>query len=202
MPIIVDKGKKRRDIIEAAIAVFSRTGYRRAKMQDIADQAGIGKGTVYEYFRTKQDLFLQASEYLFEQYLLEQGEILGSVAEPEEQVRALIVSTFEQAAMWTGLAYLYIDVWSEMDRKGEEDKLRTLMASVLARFTRTLAEYIRDAQERGLFRGFDPTLVAHIIIAALDGLMLQLLIHTHIFDPMAMADTLSDVLLKGLSRPE
>lgn len=56
MPKIVDKAAKRQEILEAAIAVFVQKGYHAAKMADIAVEAGMGKGTLYEYFPTKDAL--------------------------------------------------------------------------------------------------------------------------------------------------
>ncbi|MEL6333450.1 MAG: helix-turn-helix domain-containing protein, partial [Cyanobacteria bacterium J06626_26] len=56
MPKIVDKAAKRQEILEAAIAVFLEKGYHGAKMADIAVAAGMGKGTLYEYFPTKEAL--------------------------------------------------------------------------------------------------------------------------------------------------
>lgn len=56
MPKIVDKAAKRKEILEAAIAVFGEKGYHAAKMVDIAVAAGMGKGTIYEYFPTKEAL--------------------------------------------------------------------------------------------------------------------------------------------------
>ncbi|HRK04402.1 MAG TPA: TetR/AcrR family transcriptional regulator [Chlorobiota bacterium] len=68
MPPIVDKSAKRADIIEHAAAVFSKTGYHATKMQDIATAAGIGKGTIYEYFRTKEELFLAVYDAWMTEY--------------------------------------------------------------------------------------------------------------------------------------
>ncbi|MGB7413479.1 MAG: TetR/AcrR family transcriptional regulator [Thermosynechococcaceae cyanobacterium] len=56
MPKIVDRAAKQQAILDAAIAVFSRQGYHAAKMADIAVEAGMGKGTLYEYFPTKEAL--------------------------------------------------------------------------------------------------------------------------------------------------
>lgn len=56
MPKIVDKAAKRQEILEAAIAVFVEKGYHSAKMADIAIAARMGKGTLYEYFPTKESL--------------------------------------------------------------------------------------------------------------------------------------------------
>lgn len=56
MPKIVDKAAKRQEILQAAISVFVEKGYHGAKMADIAVAAGMGKGTLYEYFPTKESL--------------------------------------------------------------------------------------------------------------------------------------------------
>jgi len=53
--------EKRDAIIEQAIRTFSECGYRDTDVQVIADRAGVGKGTVYRYFRSKEDLFWATS---------------------------------------------------------------------------------------------------------------------------------------------
>ena len=57
MPRIVDKKEKAARIGSAAIAVFRKRGYHATRMMDIAEAAGIGKGTLYEYFRNKDEIF-------------------------------------------------------------------------------------------------------------------------------------------------
>ena len=199
MPIIVDKQKKRQEIMEAAIAVFSRTGYHRAKIKDIADEAGVGKGTVYEYFETKEDLFLQAGEFLFAKYVEAQKMSMDAVADPKEKIRTLIATTLENAVIWTGMMYLTIDIWSEMDRKGEEDKLRLLVKNMVASMADMFSQYIREGQTQGAFKPLDARLMSHIVLASLDGLVFQLLINREAFDTKAMGDALTEILLEGMA---
>lgn len=52
--------RREREILGVATVVFARKGYRQADVQVVADQAGVGKGTVYRYFPTKEKLFLAA----------------------------------------------------------------------------------------------------------------------------------------------
>ena len=54
---------KRERIIEAAIMVFHEHGYERARISDITDSLGIGKGTLYLYFHSKKNLLLQCLGY-------------------------------------------------------------------------------------------------------------------------------------------
>lgn len=51
------KEARRLELIDAALAVFSRVGFAAAKMDDVADEAGVSKGTVYLYFDSKEQLF-------------------------------------------------------------------------------------------------------------------------------------------------
>lgn len=53
---------RRREILDAAARVFSECGYRQTDMQEVADRAAVGKGTVYRHFPTKQVLFMAALE--------------------------------------------------------------------------------------------------------------------------------------------
>ncbi len=59
---------KRSLIIEAAFRVFSEKGYYNAKIEEIAEEAGIGKGTVYSYFNNKQELFDTMVFWFLEEY--------------------------------------------------------------------------------------------------------------------------------------
>lgn len=56
----MEKNQKRQDIIQAAMALFMDKGFQNTKMEDIAIDAGVGKGTLYEYFENKQDIFDEA----------------------------------------------------------------------------------------------------------------------------------------------
>ncbi len=56
----MEKNQKRQDILQAAMALFMDKGFQNTKMEDIAIDAGVGKGTLYEYFENKQDIFDEA----------------------------------------------------------------------------------------------------------------------------------------------
>ena len=65
-PKYVDKEEKKRDLLKAAMRVFAQRGVVNTKMADIALAAGIGKGTIYEYFRSKEDIFAEAYHLVFQ----------------------------------------------------------------------------------------------------------------------------------------
>lgn len=60
--------KRQLEIIEAAMQIFRKNGFHKAKIGEIAKAAGIGKGTVYEYFDSKKDLFEEMMRYIASTY--------------------------------------------------------------------------------------------------------------------------------------
>ena len=88
MPIIVDKKEKRAKILNAAIRVFSKKGRTVTKISDIAEEAGIGKGTIYEYFRSKDEVFSATFNYFMDKQEEVITQRLSSINDPLEKLRA------------------------------------------------------------------------------------------------------------------
>ncbi|AFM02149.1 MULTISPECIES: TetR/AcrR family transcriptional regulator [Desulfitobacterium] len=80
------KEEKRIEILKAALKVISGMGFEGAKMEDIAREAGVGKGTIYEYFESKNALLLEMIQYCtkcfqegLEKTLAEEEDMLGKI---------------------------------------------------------------------------------------------------------------------------
>ncbi|MFN3385331.1 MAG: TetR/AcrR family transcriptional regulator [Candidatus Thermochlorobacter sp.] len=84
---------KRQLLLHAAIAVFSQKGFHETKMQDIADEAGVGKGTLYEYFETKEDLFFAVYESWIHEYEMDMERQAAAHLDPVSKASALIDTT-------------------------------------------------------------------------------------------------------------
>ncbi len=84
-------GDKRELILDAALELFRVRGFRRTSMEDIAEAAEIAKGTLYLYFRSKEELFAALSQRLGERILeaMDQAKIATASADLEERLVAL-----------------------------------------------------------------------------------------------------------------
>ncbi len=83
------KAEIKEKIIQAAIESFAQTGYHRTKMEDIAKRLGLSKGTIYLYFKSKEDLFVAICEYNMQQGNKEDAELFvkkENVATDAEQI--------------------------------------------------------------------------------------------------------------------
>lgn len=89
-PKKVDKARKKKEIALAALAVFAEDGFEGSSVSDIADRAGVGKGTVYEYFQSKEELIIAALEAWAEDTGRTIGEAIGPIRDPEARLRAFM----------------------------------------------------------------------------------------------------------------
>lgn len=174
-PKIVDKEEKRRQILEAALREFARRGFSRTKMDDVAKAAGIGKGTVYEYFTNKDELFFALYEHVRATF---HGTIYRNAEQQETAAKALEVfigDTISALNEWREFGTVLLDVWSE-HRRARSMHLR--FGDVYEFSREKIAGFIRKGIRRGEFRNVDPKVGAAAIIAVLDGLLLQRIFST------------------------
>ena len=67
--------ERKKQILDAAMIVFSHKGFHQARMDDIVKQSGLSKGTIYWYFNSKDEIITQILDNLFERELASLGEI-------------------------------------------------------------------------------------------------------------------------------
>lgn len=82
--------RRREDILEQAISLFAQEGYAHTDLQVLADQVGVGKGTLYRHFGTKQDLFFAAADRVMRSLREHVNASIESIEEPLEQITTAI----------------------------------------------------------------------------------------------------------------
>ena len=95
-PKRIDKEERKKQIALGALDLFAEKGLEGTSISEVAQQAGIGKGTVYEYFSSKEDLILTAFMAWLEQ-MMDSGleEALLQTENPEERFRTLVLGMIE-----------------------------------------------------------------------------------------------------------
>lgn len=89
-----DKLRNKEAILEAAVHLFAQKGFVETKLEDVAALAEFGKGTLYNYFKNKDDLLLSAFDYAVENVLNFLYEQLASVEDPLDRIRLIANSQF------------------------------------------------------------------------------------------------------------
>ena len=156
-------------IVEAAIAVFSRLGFHKARMDDIAREAGVSKGTLYWYFESKDAITKALLQYLFDQEVQEVTTVLAAEGSVSERLLALsqqLAGKFEQLEK-------LIPIIHEFYATATRDPVvQRMLADYFQAYREPLAALIRQGIERGEFHLPDADAAATIIESIFEGLAL------------------------------
>jgi TetR/AcrR family fatty acid metabolism transcriptional regulator len=158
------RSAKRALILDAATAVFARTGYHAARISDIAREAGIAYGLVYHYFRNKEEIL----ETIFEERWTGFVETVEAIAEAPtatseklEAIAALILGAYRVRRDWVKVFVLEIQ---RSSRFAEPGQLRAV-----GRFFQALARILSAGQQRGELRGdLDPEIASYVFVGGLE----------------------------------
>lgn len=201
-PKIVDKEEKKIEIIHAAIKIFSEKGMVKAKMADIAIVAGIGKGTIYEYFRSKEEIFAAGFQMFFQGMQDDIEAALQSTTDPVEQLKLLINHSFKGFLHHgSDLAMIMMDFWAEGIRNKDDKILNAInLKQIYHEFRVMIQSILNNGIEQGVFRPVDTHNVASLFIGALDGVMLQWIMDQNVIDLEKITDSVIDNFLYGLCK--
>jgi len=84
--------QKRQEILKAAAIVFAKSGFQKTLVDDIAGQAGIGKGTIYRYFKSKDDLYFSILDQAVEDLLACLSQALKDKTPPVQKLRQMMLA--------------------------------------------------------------------------------------------------------------
>jgi AcrR family transcriptional regulator len=176
MPKIVDRKLQRETIRRAAQHVFARYGVEAVGLVHVARAAGIGRASIYHYYRDKAALvrdlvrnLLVEEESLFSQALRDAD---GS---PLERIQTLAANLTELFAEWASLGKMLLDLWATSG---------AMFKPFFRRIRRDLAQLIADGQRaREIDRTVKAEEAATAVIAIIDGMLLQMIV-----DPTAFGE--------------
>ncbi|NPV70562.1 MAG: TetR/AcrR family transcriptional regulator [Firmicutes bacterium] len=195
-----DLPEKQIQMLKAALDVFRVRGFHEAKVEDIAVAAGVGKGTIYEYFENKTDLFEQTVKYHLGRFWRQAAEYILAGSDARDKIRRIIES---QAAMISGENAITFLVLNDPEPVSVE--LKHWAWSHRARFIHdALARIIQQGVDEGSLRPVD-TCVASCFLFS----MLHVMLSTYrisCLEPGAggtpvesIAGKVMDLLMHGLS---
>ncbi len=159
---------KRERILTAAERIFARHGFFAAKVADVAKEAGVADGTIYLYFKSKDDLLISVFERRMQQLLAALRAAVASKTKPRDQLRAF-VKTYLQLVHDepTASEVLTIELRQSSKFMKEYDNVE------LADFLRLLGGIVAAAQADGTLDGsIPPHVAARMIFGMLDELAL------------------------------
>ena len=187
---------KRELLLQAAAVVFARQGFVATRVADIAAEAGVGKGTVYEYFSSKDELYFAVLESLNQDIM---ARVLRAMAGAPTATAALVEVMREGARMLVEqreLTPMNLDFCAYSRGTPFERRFRQEVNEVLRQVRQAICDIIHDGQRQGELRPeIDADGVATLIVGAFDGLGMQ-----HWLDPELDPETATEAFAVALCR--
>ena len=169
-PKIVDREAKRQAILAAAIAVFAEKGYHSTKMADIAQRAEMGKGTLYEYFRTKEELPKTIFGLMIQDFDQQIMQVEQVHSNPVEAILAGIHLSFQDLDEFSHITPLVFEILGnkELDRSiGLSQDFEQWLESI----NRFFIAQIQAGQLQGqIIPDLSAPIFARMLVSALDGM--------------------------------
>jgi AcrR family transcriptional regulator len=164
---------RRREILNAAQVVFDIKGYAASTVQEIALKANISKGSIYNYFGSKEDLFAAVfAEALAADHSIVDG-IVSSNVPAFEKLQGLLDQVFQRLESFTRSGRLIMELWAVAAKKAE---LADAMAQIHAYWRGRIRTVLEDGVQSGEFgTHFDPGVASSLIWATLNGIIVQAL---------------------------
>ena len=190
-PAVADK---REAILRAATRVFAQSGYFNSKVADIARAAGVADGTVYLYFRSKEEILRSIFERSTTDALAEGRQQLAAISDPREKLRRIARTHLERLGADRDLAVVF-----QVELRGSTKFMEEFSAAGLAEYLRLIREAFEEGQRAGLFRPeLNATLFAKILFGALDEMATNWILSKRRYKLAPLAETVLDILLNGV----
>jgi TetR/AcrR family fatty acid metabolism transcriptional regulator len=159
-----DRGDKRDLLVRAAIDTFAARGYFNSQVADVARAAGLAAGTVYLYFRSKDDLLISIFEKTMTEAIAEGRRGIETLAGAEARLRSLAALHLDRLGRDRSLAIVF-----QIELRQSTKFMERFSATKLREYLGIIRDIIASGQASGEFRkDVNPTFAAKLFFGMLD----------------------------------
>lgn len=189
---------KRQLILDAATRVFAERGFFAAQVADVARRAGIAAGTVYLYFKSKDDLLISLFDRTMQDAIRDGREALSAVTDPAERLRRIARLHLERLGRDRDLAIVF-----QVELRQSTKFMARLSATRLRSYLGVIRDTIAEGQATGQFRLKIPaTFAAKVFFGALDEMATNWILSDRKYDLTDDAEGVVDLFLHGITQRE
>lgn len=185
-------------IQEATIRVIARKGMAAATMQDIADEAGVAKGTIYLYFRDRDELVEKTFETAMAQLMERIDAAIDQDVSIEEKLRAIVAAKLAFFTSHREFFRLYLSLRMPEGSSAQQRRQKQTCQPQYRARAQKLGGELGKAMERGEIRRVDPYRLAIFIIEGSTALVLERLGEEAPPDEAADVDFIVGLILDGV----
>jgi TetR/AcrR family fatty acid metabolism transcriptional regulator len=188
---------KREAILKAATQVFAQRGFFNAQVADVAKAAGVAAGTVYLYFRSKDDLLVSLFERTMKDAIATGRAALAGATDPRDRLSRIARLHLERLGRDRDLAVVF-----QVELRQSTKFMERFSSSYLREYLGIIRDAIEAGQAAGMFRAdVSATTAAKILFGALDEMATNWMLSRRRYSLEAEADAVIDLFLNGVRRP-
>lgn len=185
---------KYRQIIEAAVQVIAENGYHSSQVSKIAKQAGVADGTIYLYFKNKEDILVSVFEEKMGEFILKTSKEIKKHTCANEQLHALINMHFRQLAENSQLA-----VVTQLELRQSNLDLRFQINQVLTPYLQLIDGVIQKGIDEHAFKkDLHIPLVRQMIFGTMDEIVTTWVVKEHKYNLVELVDSIHKMLIDAL----
>lgn len=199
-PKFIDKEEKRKQIGMLALSYFAKEGTVTGSISQIARAVGVGKGTIYEYFRSKEELITYAMELYVEDTDKHINSLLEGVVDPKERLRQYSVSIVRHIIENPTTTGILLAIFQLLVANAGKKRETVLLENMFRQVRFRIIDIIKDGAKQGVFNqeaGKQAESLAINLIAFLDGLWMHFLVSGD-FDLKVQANHYLDLLYAAI----
>lgn len=185
---------KREAILRAATKVFAGRGYFNSKVSDIAGEAGIADGTVYLYFKSKDEILHSIFDRAMAEFIAEGKKEIASLEEPTEKLKRIAELHLSRLGADRDMAIVF-----QVELRGSTKFMQAFSAAGFSEYLDIIRTTIADGQKAGVFRNdIKPIVAAKIFYGALDEMVTNWVLSVKDYPIEPMADEVLKIFQGGI----
>lgn len=187
---------KYKQILDAAVIVIADNGYHQAQVSRIAKQAGVADGTIYLYFKNKEDILISVFQEKMSLFVENLQKILSESTSASEMLYRMIEGHFKVLS-----DDHYLAIVTQLELRQSNKDLRLKINSILKEYLVLLDEVLKRGIQEGKFMDdIDIRLTRQVIFGTIDEVSTTWVMKEQKYDLVEMAPRVHQILLKGIQK--
>jgi TetR/AcrR family fatty acid metabolism transcriptional regulator len=183
-------------IIDAAVVVIAENGYHQAQVSKIAKQAGVADGTIYLYFKNKEDILISLFEEKMGEFVEKIEEKIAGKVTAGEKLLIMIETHFQLLSEDHHMAIV-----TQLELRQSNKDLRLRINEVLRGYLKVIDKIILEGKETGEFSNdLDVRLARQMIFGTIDETVTSWVMNEEKYDLMSLASPVHKLLINGCGK--
>ena len=190
-----ERSDKRDALLRAAIETFAARGFFNAQVADVARAAGVAAGTVYLYFRSKDDLLISVFERTMAEAIAEGRRAIEGLPDAPARVRTIARLHLDRLGRDRPLAIVF-----QIELRQSTKFMERFSTTELREYLGIIRDVVAEGQHAGVFRTeVNATFAAKLFFGMLDEMATNWILSRRKYSLVSEADPIADLFIRGIS---